>query len=273
VSPDRVRNTVEAALLAAGRPLALEALLELFEPESQEAVERPTRDHIREALGRLAEEYAGRGIELREVASGFRIQVRPEYARRLGRLWAERPARYSRALLETLALVAYRQPISRAEIEEVRGVSVSSSIFKTLQDREWVRVVGHRDTPGRPALYGTTRQFLDDFNLRQLSDLPPLSELQDPDRVTGDLFEALVVGAAAPADADSGAAEEPPGAGAPGAGSGPGWGSGIAGASGPGAGAASGTEIGPRAGAASGAEFEPGVGTETGVASGPGGGS
>jgi segregation and condensation protein B len=210
----------------------MDALLALLEPESQEAVEPPTRDQVREALGRLAEDYAGRGIELREVASGFRIQVRPEYARRLGRLWAERPARYSRALLETLALVAYRQPISRAEIEEVRGVSVSSSIFKTLQDREWVRVVGHRDSPGRPALYGTTRQFLDDFNLKQLSDLPPLSELQDPERMTGDLFEALVAGAAAPADAEEGAAEEPPAAGAPEAGSGPGSGTGTESASG-----------------------------------------
>ena len=154
----------------------------------------------------MAEEYSGRGIELREVASGFRIQVRPEYARRLGRLWAERPAHYSRALLETLALIAYRQPVSRAEIEEVRGVGVSSSIFKTLQDRDWVRVVGHRDTPGRPSLYGTTRQFLDDFNLRQLSDLPPLSELQDLDRMTADLFEAVVAGAAVAAE-DAGEGE------------------------------------------------------------------
>ncbi len=298
MSPDRIRNTVEAALLAAGRPLALEALLELFEPplpagargpttdlveggpgelaaagaalsgsssasggadgdpaaagavpDLGDATARPTRDQVREALGRLAEEYAGRGVELREVASGFRIQVRPEYARRLGRLWAERPARYSRALLETLALVAYRQPISRAEIEEVRGVSVSSSIFKTLQDREWVRVVGHRDTPGRPALYGTTRQFLDDFNLKQLSDLPPLSELQDPDRVTGDLFEVMVAGAAAPADGNEGAADEPPAAAAPEAGSGPGSETGAVSAS------------------------ESGVGAETRAASEPGGGS
>jgi segregation and condensation protein B len=174
-----------------------------------EPLARPTRDQVRQALGRLAEEYAGRGIELREVASGFRIQVRVEYARQLGRLWAERPARYSRALLETLALVAYRQPISRAEIEEVRGVSVSSSIFKTLQDRDWVRVVGHRDTPGRPALYGTTRQFLDDFDLKQLADLPPLSQLQDLDRVTGDLFEVLSAGVAGPAEGEGEAADEP----------------------------------------------------------------
>ena len=212
MSPEEVRNTLEAALLAAGRPLSVDSLLELLEPASSaspvpQAVDLPARHLVREALSRMAEEYSGRGIELREVASGFRIQVRPEYARRLGRLWAERPAHYSRALLETLALIAYRQPVSRAEIEEIRGVGVSSSIFKTLQDRDWVRVVGHRDTPGRPSLFGTTRQFLDDFNLKQLSDLPPLSELQDLDRMTGDLFEAVVAGAAV-AEQDTGEGEE-----------------------------------------------------------------
>ena len=205
MSPEEVRNTLEAALLAAGRPLSVDSLVELFDPESPD-VALPDRHLVRETLSRMAEEYSGRGIELQEVASGFRIQVRPEYARRLGRLWAERPARYSRALLETLALIAYRQPVSRAEIEEIRGVGVSSSIFKTLQDRDWVRVVGHRDTPGRPSLYGTTRQFLDDFNLRQLSDLPPLSELQDLDRMTADLFEAVVAGAAVAAE-DAGEGE------------------------------------------------------------------
>ena len=206
MSPEEIRNTLEAALLAAGRPLSVDSLVELFDPESPD-VALPDRHLVRETLSRMAEEYSGRGIELREVASGFRIQVRPEYARRLGRLWAERPARYSRALLETLALIAYRQPVSRAEIEEVRGVGVSSSIFKTLQDRDWVRVVGHRDTPGRPSLVGTTRQFLDDFNLKQLSDLPPLSELQDLGRMTGDLFEAVVAGAAVAAQ-DAGEGEE-----------------------------------------------------------------
>jgi len=205
VSPEELRNTLEAALLAAGRPLSVDSLVELFDPESPD-VALPDRHLVRETLSRMAEEYSGRGIELQEVASGFRIQVRPEYARRLGRLWAERPARYSRALLETLALIAYRQPVSRAEIEEIRGVGVSSSIFKTLQDRDWVRVVGHRDTPGRPSLFGTTRQFLDDFNLKQLSDLPPLSELQDLDRMTGDLFEAVVAGAAVAAE-DAGEGE------------------------------------------------------------------
>ena len=206
MSPEEIRNTLEAALLAAGRPLPVDSLVELFDLESPD-VALPDRRLVRETLSRMAEEYSGRGIELREVASGFRIQVLPEYARRLGRLWAERPARYSRALLETLALIAYRQPVSRAEIEEIRGVGVSSSIFKTLQDRDWVRVVGHRDTPGRPSLFGTTRQFLDDFNLKQLSDLPPLSELQDLDRMTGDLFEAVVAGAAVAAQ-DAGEGEE-----------------------------------------------------------------
>jgi segregation and condensation protein B len=198
-----LRNTLEAALLAAGRPLSLDTLLALVGPPSSgEGQAAPTegsalpagdwasRDQVREALAALAEDYAGRGIELREVATGYRIHVRPEYAASLGRLWEERPPRYSRALLETLALVAYRQPISRAEIEEVRGVGVSASILKTLQERDWIRVVGHRDTPGRPALYGTTRRFLDDLNLRQLADLPPLAELQDPDRATADLFPA-----------------------------------------------------------------------------------
>ena len=209
--PEVVKNTIEAALLAAGRPLSVAALCEVFadrgegvgaaqgpegDPPSQ-AHGGPGPEDVRGALRALAEDYRGRGIELREVASGFRIQVRAEYGPRLGRLWAERPQRYSRALLETLALIAYRQPISRAEIEEVRGVGVSSSIFRTLQERDWVRVVGHRETPGRPALYGTTRQFLDDFNLRRLSDLPPLSDLQDVGTAGGDGLEALIAGATA----------------------------------------------------------------------------
>jgi segregation and condensation protein B len=231
VSPEVLKNVLEAALLAAGRPLTVEGLCELLgnpdppsaapehgaPPAPTEGGYPPTAQEVRAALARLGEEYAGRGIEVREVASGFRIQVRPEYGQRLVRLWAERPVRYSRALLETLALVAYRQPISRGEIEEVRGVSVSTSILKTLQDRDWVRVVGHRDAPGRPALYGTTRQFLDDFNLRRLSDLPPLPEVQNLDRVTVDLFASLPLGvevgpAAAGEDAETG--EPPPAAGA-----------------------------------------------------------
>lgn len=177
-------NLVEAALLAAGRPLATDDLLALLQGEAT----GPDREQVEGALARLAEEYAGRGIELREVAGGWRVQVRPEYGRRLEGLWAERPARYSRALLETLALVAWRQPVTRGEIEEVRGVSVSSSIMKTLLEREWIRVVGHRDVPGRPALYGTTRRFLDHFNLTSLADLPSLAELRDLDAVSRDLF-------------------------------------------------------------------------------------
>jgi segregation and condensation protein B len=207
-----LKHTLEAALLAAGRPLSVAALCELLaEPldpiapgeagpgaPPAGAPRGPGPDAVRAALRALAEDYRGRGIELAEVASGFRVQVRAEYGPRVARLWAERPQRYSRALLETLALIAYRQPVSRAEIEEVRGVAVSSSIFKTLQEREWIRVVGHRETPGRPALYGTTRQFLDDFNLRRLSDLPPLAELlPEPGADAGELIEGLIGAVAA----------------------------------------------------------------------------
>jgi len=170
---------LEAALLAAGRPLTLDQLAALFEPH-----ERPDRKALRAALARLAEACAGRGIELREVASGWRFQVRTELSPWVSRLWEERPGRYSRALLETLALIAYRQPITRGEIEEIRGVSVSSSIMRTLQERGWIRVVGHRDAPGRPAMYGTTREFLDYFGLRSLEELPTLEELRDVDQLT-----------------------------------------------------------------------------------------
>ncbi|MEE4379500.1 MAG: SMC-Scp complex subunit ScpB [Candidatus Competibacteraceae bacterium] len=169
---------VEAALLAADEPLSVERLQSLFE-ESQP----PSRDAVHRAVIRLQEDYAGRGVELVEVASGFRIQVRQELAPWVSRLWEERSMRYSRASLETLALIAYRQPITRGEIEEVRGVSVSSAIIKTLQDRGWIKVLGHREVPGRPALYGTTRAFLDYFNLKTLGELPPLAELRDLDAI------------------------------------------------------------------------------------------
>ncbi len=178
----QVKQIVEAALLAAGRPLSLEQLMALF-PEP----EQPERRQIRQALQTLSEEYAGRGMELCEVASGFRIQVRADYAPWVSRLWEEKPARYSRALMETLALIAYRQPVTRAEIEDIRGVSVSSSIVKTLLEREWVRVVGHRDVPGRPALYATTREFLDYFGLQSLDQLPTLAELRDFDSINREL--------------------------------------------------------------------------------------
>ena len=168
-----LRNVIEAALLAAGRPLKREELMQLFDESA-----RPSEEALRECLEVLAAEYQNRGIELKETASGLRIQVRRELAGEVSRLWPERPARYSRALLETLALIAYRQPITRGEIEDVRGVAVNPNIIKTLLERNWVRVVGHRDVPGRPELLGTTRDFLDYFGLASLDQLPPLSELK-----------------------------------------------------------------------------------------------
>jgi len=183
MSPEAVRNVLEAALLAADGPLPVERLQQLFAGE--EAV---GRKEIRAALEALAGDYEGRGIELKEVASGFRVQVREQVAPWVNRLWEERAPRYSRALLETLAIIAYRQPITRGEIEDIRGVSVSSSIMKTLQEREWIRVAGHRDVPGRPAVYITTKAFLDYFNLDSLSALPSLAELRDFEEINPDLF-------------------------------------------------------------------------------------
>ncbi len=177
-----LKNVIEAALLASGRPMTIDQLLDLFEPDAQ-----PERAAIRNALKALEEDYAERGIELKEVASGFRIQIRTTMTDALRRLWLERPPRYSRALMETLALIAYRQPITRGEIEEIRGVSVSTNIMRTLLERMWVRVVGHRDVPGKPAMYATTRQFLDYFGLRKLEDLPPLSEIRDLDSLNVEL--------------------------------------------------------------------------------------
>jgi len=170
-----VIQVVEGALMAAGGPLTLDQILGLY-PDEQ----RPARDEIRDAVAAITESYQGRGIELVEVAGGWRIQVRRELAPWVGRLWEEKPARYSRALLETLALIAYRQPITRGEIEDIRGVAVSTQIVKTLSERDWIRIVGHRDVPGRPALFATTRRFLDYFGLRSLNDLPTLAEIRDP---------------------------------------------------------------------------------------------
>jgi segregation and condensation protein B len=167
---------VEGALFAAGGPLTLDQILALFAED-----ERPGRAEVLAAIESLAADYEGRAIEITQVAGGWRVQVRSAVAPWVARLWDEKPARYSRALLETLALIAYRQPITRGEIEDIRGVAVSTQIVKTLTEREWVRVVGHRDVPGRPALYATTRRFLDYFGLRSLNDLPPLSEIRDPD--------------------------------------------------------------------------------------------
>ncbi len=169
---------VEAALLAHGQPLNMEQLRGLFDE-----FERPDPDAVREALQALARDCAERPLELVEVASGWRLQVRGEYAARLSRLWQERPGRYSRALLETLALIAYRQPITRGEIENVRGVTVNPNIVRTLTERGWIRVVGHREVPGHPELLGTTREFLDYFGLRSLDELPSLAALKDMDDV------------------------------------------------------------------------------------------
>jgi len=178
----RVKNIVEAALLAAGQPLSVDRLLNLFMDENQ-----PLREELNDALTELAEECAARGVELVEVGSGFRYQAKQENAQWIARLWEEKPARYSRALLETLALIAYRQPITRGEIEDVRGVSVSTNIIKTLMERDWVKVVGHRDVPGKPAMYASTKQFLDYFNLKGLSDLPTLAEIRDIDSINAEL--------------------------------------------------------------------------------------
>ncbi|MEX0899909.1 MAG: SMC-Scp complex subunit ScpB [Gammaproteobacteria bacterium] len=183
MNAEQTKQIVEAALLAAGRPLNLDQLLAVFGDESVQ----PERDALRAALAALADDYEGRAIEIVQVASGWRVQVRAGLAEWVGRLWEERPTRYSRALLETLALVAYRQPITRGEIEDVRGVTVSTSIMKTLLEREWVRIVGHRDVPGRPALYGTTREFLDYFGLKSLDELPTLAELRDIDSLNVEL--------------------------------------------------------------------------------------
>lgn len=171
---NKVKMIVEGLLLAAGRPLTLDNIIQVFSKDEQ-----PDRQELKLVMDSIAEDCADRGFELKEVASGFRFQVKQELSEWIAKLWEERPPRYTRALLETLALVAYRQPITRGDIEEIRGVGVSSNIVRTLLDREWIRVVGHRDVPGRPAMFATTKQFLDYFNLKSLQDLPPLSEIKD----------------------------------------------------------------------------------------------
>ncbi|MDH5622672.1 MAG: SMC-Scp complex subunit ScpB [Gammaproteobacteria bacterium] len=171
---NEIKYFLEAALLAAGRPLNVDQLRDLFDGRMA-----PEKSEIRAAIETLNEEYEDRGIVISEVASGYRMQVKSSMADRLSKLWEERPPRYSRALFETLALIAYRQPITRGEIEEVRGVPVSSNITRQLLERDWVRVVGHRDIPGRPAMFGTTKGFLDYFSLKKLDDLPPLADLAD----------------------------------------------------------------------------------------------
>lgn len=176
MSQPPLKNILEAALMAAGAPLSLERMQSLFGEENP-----PSFSDLRAALNELKQDLLGRGIELAEVASGYRLQVRTSVAPWVARLWDERPQRYSRALLETLALIAYRQPITRGDIEDVRGVVVSSGIMKTLLEREWVRVVGYRDVPGRPAMYATTKEFLDYFGLKSLEDLPSLMEIRELD--------------------------------------------------------------------------------------------
>jgi segregation and condensation protein B len=181
--PDRLKRILEGALLAAGKPMTVIQLESLFEEDEV----RPARDEIKAALEDIAGELKGRGFELLQVASGYRFQVCDDLAPWIGRLWEEKPQKYSRALLETLALIAYRQPITRGDIEEIRGVAVSSNIIRTLMDRDWVRVVGHREVPGRPAMYASTKIFLDYFNLKSLDQLPPLAEIQDLDNLTAEL--------------------------------------------------------------------------------------
>ncbi|QEM82915.1 SMC-Scp complex subunit ScpB [Halomonas sp. Y2R2] len=177
-APDALDDIIEAALLSAGEPLGLDRLELLFDDH-----ERPPRRALREALERLTERHVRGAMELIETASGYQLRIRPRLANWVARLWDERPQRYSRALLETLAMIAYRQPVTRGDIEEVRGVTVSGSIMRTLLERGWIRVVGHRDVPGRPAVYATTRSFLDDFGLKTLDELPPMHELKQFEEV------------------------------------------------------------------------------------------
>ena len=173
---DVVKNILEASILASSKPMSVDNLVALFG-----AGEKPDKALIRKALSALQEDYSNRGAELVEVASGFRMQVNTKYTEWVSRLWQERPPKYSRALLETMAIIAYRQPATRGDVEQIRGVAVSTNIIRTLEERGWVRVLGHRDVPGRPAMYGTTKEFLDYFGLKKLDELPSLAEIRDLD--------------------------------------------------------------------------------------------
>jgi segregation and condensation protein B len=206
MSDHPLSNVVEAVLLAAGRPVTTEQILELFDEH-----ERPAAEDVLDAIADLGRRFEGSGVELLEVASGWRVQVRQQFAGVVSRLWQERPSRYSRALLETLSLIAYRQPITRGEIEDIRGVTVASTIMRTLQERGWIRVVGHREVPGHPELLGTTREFLDYFGLKSLDDLPTLAQLQDLDDINEQLEfpGGTAVPALPAANADSTGAEQP----------------------------------------------------------------
>ncbi len=205
LSKKELKRILEAALFSAGQTLSIARLMDLFPFDKH-----PGKDAIREALTDLQQQYPEHtSLELKEVSSGFRFQVRDDYSSWVAKLFEERPARYSRATLETLALIAYRQPITRAEIEEVRGVSVSSQIIKTMVERDWIRVIGHRDVPGKPALYATTKGFLDYFNLKNLSDLPPLADLRDIDAINAELdLEVATVPSVPTADSEEGSAED-----------------------------------------------------------------
>jgi len=187
MNQEKIKCIIEAALMVSDKPLSMARILTLFEKD----IEEPDREMVRIALDQLQEDYQNRGIELAEIASGYRIQVRRDYAEWVNRLFDEKPPRYSRALLETLAIIAYRQPLTRAEIEDIRGVGVSTTIIKTLQEREWIKVVGHKDVPGRPELLATTKEFLDYFNLKKLSDLPSLAEIKELSQINPDLFDSL----------------------------------------------------------------------------------
>jgi segregation and condensation protein B len=183
---EELKQIIEAVLFAADEPLNLDRLMNLFPEDSN-----PGRDAIKQTIAAIQDDCTHRSLELKEVGSGYRFQVKQDYAQWSAKLWEERPARYSRATLETLALIAYRQPITRGEIEEVRGVSVSSQIIKSLMERGWIKVVGHRDVPGKPALYATTREFLDYFNIKSLEELPSLAELRDIDAINAELVLTL----------------------------------------------------------------------------------
>ena len=179
---DKLQNILEAILISADKPLSVDKLLGFFQTE-----DLVNRNDVKKALFDLQQRFTNHGFELIETASGYRFQTKQEYKQWVTQHWDEKPAKYSRALLETLALIVYRQPITRAEIEDIRGVAVSSHIIKTLQERDWIRIVGHKEVPGRPALLGTTRQFLDYFNLKSLDQMPSLSEIQDIDKLYPEL--------------------------------------------------------------------------------------
>ena len=199
---EKLQSIIEALLAASDKPISVNQIFDVFVGD----IDQPGKDEIRQAIGALGEKYDEGGIELKQVASGFRLQVRSDYETWVARLWEQKPPRYSRALLETLALIAYRQPITRGEIEDIRGVSVSTNIIRTLEERDWVKSLGHKEVPGRPVLYGTTREFLDYFNLKSLNELPTLAEIRDFDQFNPEFSFDEAARDAQPGDADDDAA-------------------------------------------------------------------